>query len=182
MLVGRRFMLTSPTVAVDAQRVILMMPVGAILTVTSDTSAEKHMIDVAWEDRKLAMFGSDLIERGEENFQSEAVAQPAQFPNPEEIRQVLQEDFDAAQDRRIDASKLFAEVMNDIPCAIPNPDGTDRIRLASREYSASRDAATAAMKRLSDFLIRGIVPPELERKPAVKETPDAGAKKFSKGA
>ena len=181
MLVGRRFMLTSPTVAVDARRVILIMPVGAILTVTSDTSAEKNMIEVAWEDRKLAMFGSDLIERGEENFQSEAVAQHAQT-NPEEIRQVLQEDFDAAQDRRIEASKLFAEVMNDIPSGIPHPDGTDRIRLASREYSSSRDVATAAMKRLSDFLIRGIVPPELERKPAVKETPDAGDKKFSKGA
>ena len=60
MLAGRRFMLKSPTVAVDAQRVVLIMPVGAILTVTSDTSAEKRMIDVMWEDRKLAMFGSDL--------------------------------------------------------------------------------------------------------------------------
>src|SRR6266853_4796392 len=118
MLVGRRFMLTSPTVAVDTQRVILIMPVGAILTVISDTSAEKHMIEVAWEDRKLAMFGSDLIERGEENFQSEATQQ-AQFANPEEIRQVLQEDFDAAQDRRIEASKLFAEVMSDIPSGLP---------------------------------------------------------------
>jgi len=174
-------MLTSPTVAVDARRVILIMPVGAILTVTSDTSAEKNMIEVAWEDRKLAMFGSDLVERGEENFQSGAVAQHAQA-NPEEIRQVLQEDFDAAQDRGIEASKLFAEVMSDIPSGIPHPDGTDRIRLASREYSASRDAATAAMKRLSDFLIRGIVSPELEHKPAVKETPNTGDKKFSKGA
>ena len=182
MLVGRRFMLTSPTVAVDAQRVILIMPVGAILTVTSDTSAEKHMIDVAWEDRKLAMFGSDLIERGEENFQSEAVAQPAQFANPEEIRQVLQEDFDAAQDRRIEASKLFAEVMSDIPSGLPHPDGTDRIRLASSEYSATRDAADAARKRLSDFLIRGTVPPDLERKPAVKENSDVGLMKFSKNA
>src|SRR5436189_6272296 len=107
MLVGRRFMLTSPTVAVDAQRVILIMPIGAILTVISDTSAEKHMIDVAWEDRKLAMFGSDLIERGEENFQSEPIAEPPGF-NHDEIRQLLQDDFDAAQQRRIEASKLFA--------------------------------------------------------------------------
>src|SRR6266576_1044018 len=109
MLTGRRFMLRSPTVAVDAHRVVLIMPVGAILTVTSDTSAEKHMIEVAWEDRKLAMFGSDLMERGEENFQEDAVAQSPEFVNPDEIRQLLQEDFDAAQQRRIAASKLYAE-------------------------------------------------------------------------
>ena len=52
--------------------------------------------------------------------------------------------------------------MSDIPSAIPHPDGSDRIRLASREYSASRDATMAAVKSLSDFLIRGIVPPGLE--------------------
>jgi len=174
-------MLTCPTVAVDAQRVILIMPVGAILTVTSDSSFEKHMIAVAWEDRKLAMFGSDLIERGEENFQSEAMAQPAQVANPQEIRQLLQEDFDVAQQRRIEASKLYAEVMNDIPSGIPQPDGTDRIRFAAHEYKVSRKDATAAMKRLSDFLIRGIVPPELERKPVAKETAEP-EKEFSQGS
>ena len=57
-------MLTSPTVAVDEQRVVLIMPVGAILLVTSDISFEKRMIEVTWEKRKLAMFGSDLLERG----------------------------------------------------------------------------------------------------------------------
>jgi hypothetical protein len=169
MLIGRRFMLKSPTVAIDAQRVVLILPVGAILTVTSDTSSEKRMIEVTWQDRKLAMFGSDLTERGEENFQAEAVAQPPDCLEPEQIRKLLEDDFEAAQQRRIEASKLFAEVMSDIPSGIPHPDGTDRIRLASREYSASRDAAMAAMKRLSDFLIRRIIPPELERKAAAKK-------------
>ena len=104
MLIGRRFMLTSPTVAVDAHRVVLIMPVGAILTVTSDTSAEKHMIEVVWEDRKLSMFGSDLTERGEESFQEESSTAPP-FSDPQEVRQLLQDDFDAAQERRIAASK-----------------------------------------------------------------------------
>src|SRR4051812_31646402 len=111
MLIGRRFMLTSPTVAVDDHRVILIMPVGAILTVTSNTAAEKHLIEVAWENRKLAMFESDLIERGEENFQSKAVGQVDPIENSEEIRHALQEAFDVAQQRRIQASTLFAEVM-----------------------------------------------------------------------
>ena len=105
MLTGRRFMLTVPTVAVDAQRVVLIMPVGAILTVTSDTSFEKRMIEVTWQDRKLAMFGSDLIERGEENFQTEAVAQSPEFINHQEIRHLLEDEFDAAQQRRIAARR-----------------------------------------------------------------------------
>ena len=71
MLTGRHFMLRVPTVAVDAQRTILILPVGAVLTVTSDTSFEKRMIEVMWGERKLAMFGSDLLKRGEENFRQE---------------------------------------------------------------------------------------------------------------
>jgi hypothetical protein len=173
-------MLMSPTVAVDVRRDILILPVGAILTVTSDTSTEKGMIEVTWGDRKLAMFGSDLIERGDGNFGTDA-PQTSTSVDPQEIRQLLQDDFDAAQQRRVAASKRFAEVMGDIPSAIPHPDGTDRIRLASREYSASREEATAAMKRLSDYLIRGTIPPELERKPAGKETQQEPDKKSGHG-
>src|SRR5258706_14290811 len=111
MLTGRRFMLTVPTVAVDAQRVVLIMPVGAILAVTSDTSFEPRMIEVKWQDRKLAMFESDLLERGEENFQAEAVAQAPDFVDPQEIRHLLEDNFDAAQQRRIAASKRYNEVI-----------------------------------------------------------------------
>jgi hypothetical protein len=176
MLTGRRFMLRVPTVAVDEQRVVLIMPVGAILTVTSDTSFEKRMIEVRWQSRKLAMFGSDLTERGEENFQAEVSAQPHDFVDPQEIRQLLQEDFDMAQQRRIEASQRFTEVMDDIPSGIPHPDGTDRIEMASREYKDSRQAASEAMKRLSDFVIRRIIPAELERKPVAEPQT-----KFSQG-
>jgi len=178
MLTGRRFMLKSPTVAVDEQRVVLIMPVGAILTVTSDTSFEKRMIEVSWGSRKLAMFGTDLTERGEENFQAEAVAQAPDFVDLQEIRHLLEDEFDAAQQRRIEASKRFTEVMDDVPSGIPHPDGTDRIHQASREYKDSREAASAAMKRLSDFMIRGIIPDDLYRKPPAKETAEP-EKKFS---
>src|SRR4051812_10944029 len=99
MLTGRSFMLRCPTVAVDAQRTVLILPVGAILLVTSDTAFEKRMIEVTWGTRRLAMFGSDLLERGEENFQTEPIAQPPEFVDPGEIRQLLQDDFDAAQER-----------------------------------------------------------------------------------
>ena len=174
-------MLTSPTVAVDEQRVVLIMPVGAILTVTSDTSFEKRMIEVSWGGRKLAMFGSDLTERGEEDFQTEATDQFPESVDPLEIRHLLEDDFAAAQQRRIAASKRYNEIVSDIPSGIPHPDGTDRIRQASGEYKASREVASEAMKRLSDFLIRGIIPPDLEPKPASRATGDQSAKKANGG-
>jgi len=124
-------MLRVPTVAVDDQRVALIMPIGATLTVTSDTSFEKRMIEVSWGDRKLAMFGSDLTARGEENFQADAVPQDPDSVDPQEIPQLLQ----------------GAEVMNDIPSGIPHSDGTDRIKMTSGEYEDSRGTASAAMKR-----------------------------------
>jgi len=110
------------------------------------------MVEVTWQGLKLSMFGSDLLERGEENFHTETVVQHPEFVNSDQIRQLLQDDFDAAQERRISASKRFTEILNDIPSGIPHPDGTDRIRLASGEYKTSLNAATAAMKRLSDFI------------------------------
>ena len=181
MLAGRRFMLTSPTVAVDEQRVVLIMPVGAILLVTSDISFEKRMIEVTWEKRKLAMFRSDLTERGEENFQTEVRGQPPEGIDPQEIRHLLEDDFDAAQQRRIAASKRYNEIISDIPSGIPQPDGTDRIQQASGEYKASREAATEAMKRLSDFMIRGTIPADLERKASAKEVRDEPDRKFGQG-
>jgi len=172
-------MLRVPTVAVDPQRVVLVLPIGAILAVTSDASFEPRMIEVSWGDRKLAMFGSDLMERGEENFQTEAAKVP-DFVDPQETRHLLEDAFEEAQQRRIEASKRFTEVIDDIPSGLPVPDGTDRIKMASREYNDSREAASAAMKRLSDFMMRGIVPDDLERKPAAKETAEP-EKRFSKG-
>ena len=73
------------------------------------------------------------------------------------------------------------EVMDDVPSGIPHPDGTDRIHQASREYKDSREAASAAMKRLSDFMIRGIIPPELQRKIVVKETAEPEKKSAGGG-
>ena len=174
-------MLTSPTVAVDAHRVVLILPIGAIVAVTSDTSAEKRMIEVSWGGQKLAMFGSDLTERGEENLLAEASVQPSEFTDPLEIRHLLEDDFDAAQQRRIAASKRYNEIISDIPSGIPQPDGTDRIQQASGEYKASREAATEAMKRLSDFMIRGTIPADLERKASAKEVRDEPDRKFGQG-
>jgi hypothetical protein len=177
MLSGRRFMLRSPTVAVEAHRIIVTIPIGEIVVVTSDTGFEPGMIEVTWQDRKLTLFESDLVECGEENFQAEPVHQSPESIDGQQIRQLLQEEVDAAQQRRIAASKHFSEVIGDVPSGLPHPDGTDRIRLASREYSASRHAASEAMERLSDFMTQGIIPADLKRKPMKREPGGDSAKK-----
>ena len=169
MLPGRRFMLRVSTVAVDAHRVVLILPVGAILTVTSETSFEPRMIEVSWEGRKLAMFETDLAERGEEHFPAETLARVADPVDRQDIQQLLEDAVYAAQQCRIEASRRFEEVVDDIPSGVPHPDGMDRIHQASREYKESSEAASAAMKRLSDFMLRGIIPDDLERKPASRE-------------
>ena len=162
-------MLRNPTAAVDAQRVVRILPIGAILTVTSDTSFEKRMIEVMWKDCRLAMFGSDLTERGEENFIAAAFTQ-SDFGDPQEIRQMLEEDFDAANKRRAEASRRFTKAIDDEASEFPHPDGGDSVRLASLEYANAREAANEAVTRLSEFIIRGIIPEGLERKPISKET------------
>jgi hypothetical protein len=154
-----------------------MLPVGANLTVTSDNAPENRRIEVIWNDRRLTMFGKDLTERGEENPGTERSEQASL--DSREIRQRLEDDFDTAQQRRIAASKKFAEVMGDIPSGMPYLDGTDRIRRASREYSTSREAAIAAMKTLNDFMVRGIIPPGLDAKAGRKEAREKPFKETS---
>jgi hypothetical protein len=48
----------------------------------------------------------------------------------------------------------------------PHPDGTQRIRNASNELTAEREAMMKAHNRLTDFLNTGIVPDDLKRRAA----------------
>jgi hypothetical protein len=163
MLAGRRFMLKIPTLGVDAHRIAVMMPIGAVLDVLS-VSVDGKMAQVVWDGRPVAMFAIDLAERGRE------IVEPNELPDvqapldPEQIRKVLQSELEAAQQRRIAASEQFTQIMADVPSGIPHPDGTHRIRLASREYSGALAEVSAAMARLNEFLIRGTIPPDLKSK------------------
>src|SRR5678815_276578 len=98
MLAGRRFILKIPTLGVDGHRVAVMMPVGAVLNVLSE-SVDGKMAQVVWDGRPVAMFAIDLAERGRE------IAEPNELPDvqvpldPEHIRKVLQSELEAAQQR-----------------------------------------------------------------------------------
>src|SRR3979411_440200 len=52
----------------------------------------------------------------------------------------------------------FDAVVRDVPSQIPQPDGTQRIRNASRTLKVARDEMMTAHNRLNDFLRTGIVP------------------------
>jgi len=180
MLAGRRFILKIPTIGVDARRVAVMMPIGAVLNVLSE-SVDGKMAQVVWDGRPVAMFAIDLAERGREIVESNGLPDPQAPLDREQVRQVLQNELEAAQERRIAASEQFTQVMAEVPSGLPHPDGTHRIRLASREYSGALTEAATAMTRLNEFLVRGTIPPDLEGKPSGIETLEPRDKKSSQG-
>lgn len=60
------------------------------------------------------------------------------------------------------ANQIFLDVMNQVPSGLPHPDGTQRIRNASRELLRARKAMMTAHQRLDDFIESGIVPEDLK--------------------
>jgi len=80
----------------------------------------------------------------------------------ERIRVILEHQFLEAIKRRDLASFRFQDVSNHIPSGLPHPDGSQRIYNASKEYSASLQELSRALKRLTDFREFGIVPEDLK--------------------
>jgi len=64
---------------------------------------------------------------------------------------------------RDEASKLFDEVIRRVPSGIPHPNGSERIRTASKAYSVAQEELGEARARLNDFLTTGTVPQDLRR-------------------
>jgi hypothetical protein len=81
----------------------------------------------------------------------------------ERVRKILERDFLDAVQRRDSASFRFQDVTRDIPSGLPHPDGKQRIYSASRQYSASLQELSRALKRLTDFREHRIVPEDLNR-------------------
>src|SRR6266853_982912 len=88
---------------------------------------------------------------------------------PERIRKILRDAFDAALLERDTASEAFDGVLRQIPSGLPKPDGVQQIKNASSALSVAREKMIVAMIRLREFENRGIVPEDLKRKPAQKQ-------------
>ena len=78
------------------------------------------------------------------------------------ILQTLNNDVHEAKERYDVAFKRFREIVSDVPSGIPHPDGSERVRLASREYNRALEALNAALFKLNDFVIHGRIPPDLK--------------------
>lgn len=60
------------------------------------------------------------------------------------------------------ANQIFFDVMSQVPSGLPHPDGTQRIRNASRELFRARKEMMTAYRRLDNFIESGIVPEDLK--------------------
>jgi hypothetical protein len=168
MLIGRRFKLRVATIAVDGERVTVMIPAGTIVKVVSDSCEGTRMVDVLTDGRIFVMFALDVIERGDEITDRPL----APVADSESIRRKLNHDLMDADERREVASDRFNAILDDIPSGIPTPDGADRIRQASEDYSRAQKESFEALTQLNHFTVHRVVSPEMERKPSVKEKAD----------
>ena len=79
--------------------------------------------------------------------------------NAPQIRAVLVKRIVEATERANEASEVFNTVIDQTPSGLPHPDGTQRIRNASRELDIARtEIRMKAHTRLNEFVEHGIVP------------------------
>jgi hypothetical protein len=77
-------------------------------------------------------------------------------PEAQQTAKALVQALLEATERADAASEAFEVVMSDIPSGLPHPDGTQRIKNASRDLRLALADRTIAHNRLSEFLGRGI--------------------------
>ena len=75
---------------------------------------------------------------------------------------LLQRELKEATARAHQATDAFNAIMGDIPSAVPQPDGTQRINNVYRDLSLARRDMMRAHSRLTYFLDNGVVPEDLE--------------------
>jgi hypothetical protein len=83
-------------------------------------------------------------------------------PQEQDIRDILQRELKAATARAHAATDAFNAILDDIPSALPHPDGTQRIHNVYRELSIARRRMMEAHSRLGDYLVRGTIPEDLD--------------------
>ena len=80
------------------------------------------------------------------------------------VRETLTKEVLETTAKKGEAFRKFEALMVNVPSGHPRPDGVQLIKNASNELSLARKEMTRAYARLSDYLERGIVPPDLKAK------------------
>ena len=81
----------------------------------------------------------------------------------DQVLNTLRADLQLAKERASAATTAFDAITSEIPSALPQPGGTQRIHSASREVTVARMEMLRAHHRLNDFLNAGVVPEDLKR-------------------
>ena len=79
-------------------------------------------------------------------------------PEEQNIRAILQRELIVATAQAHAATDAFHAMVDDIPSALPHPDGTQRIHNVYRELSIARRRMMEAHSRLGDYLVSGTIP------------------------
>jgi hypothetical protein len=84
------------------------------------------------------------------------------MPPRSEIPRILQDGFARARLTYESAHEEWKAVSSDIPSGLPHPDGTQRIRNASKNYYATMDEYHRAIDEYNEFIRHGTVPERLK--------------------
>ena len=82
----------------------------------------------------------------------------------------LQKELTRAQEEHLAAIGRFNEIMRHIPSGDPHPDASLKVQKAGEESRAALRRYMRALDRSTDFLVRGIVPDDLERTEERRQT------------
>jgi hypothetical protein len=91
------------------------------------------------------------------------------FWNREQVLEILQGEITYAERQLDRANEAFDDVIREVPSMLPPSDGIQRIKNVSRDLAFSRVKLHEAVVRLHAFVVHGIVPEDLQRKPSQEE-------------
>jgi uncharacterized protein YPO0396 len=80
----------------------------------------------------------------------------------DDMLEALRDQLRAAQRQRDLASDRFDTILHQVPRGLPNPDSTELVRQASREYRRMQQELVNALERLNEYLVHGKIPAEIE--------------------
>ena len=83
------------------------------------------------------------------------------MPKRENVRHSLTRDVEHTHERFIAEAATFTAVVQDFPSRIPYPDSVTRTTLAAAAHNDALHAYQAALTRLNDYTLRGIIPSDL---------------------
>jgi hypothetical protein len=79
------------------------------------------------------------------------------------VEQSLFRDVEKTYSRfQAEAANFYEVTYDDLPSGIPYPDSATRISQAARSHNEALEAYRAALKRLNDYTLHGIVPVDLK--------------------